>query len=102
MRVPGFILLLCLFPAVSGLGGDSAADSSIDIKLIPSAVAGITNIAGCLGQVRAGANESLPVRLGATVTLVDPERGLMVLQDDSAAMAVPRRSLMRRCGRGSK
>lgn len=48
----------------------------------------LTSIAACLANVRGRTNAPLPVSLTATVTLVDPERSLLVLQDNSAAMGV--------------
>jgi hypothetical protein len=48
----------------------------------------LISVADCLANVRGSTNSSLPLKLTATVTLVDREHGLVVLQDDSAAMAV--------------
>ena len=88
MRIYGLILLLwsSMFP-FQGLGKDMVSVSSLSLKEMPIAVA-LTNIAGCLGHVRSENRQARPLRLEATVTYVDQERGMFVLQDNSAAMAV--------------
>ncbi|HEY1788776.1 MAG TPA: GLEYA domain-containing protein, partial [Verrucomicrobiae bacterium] len=53
-----------------------------------SSVSGLTNIAECLDDVRSENRRPQSLRFEAVVTYFDQERGLIVLQDHSAAMAV--------------
>src|SRR5580658_1858568 len=88
MRVYGLILLVwsSIFPAFPGLG-QSIVSTSLPWKET-SAVPGLTNIAGCLDDVRSENRRAQSLQFEATVTYFDQERGLVVLQDHSAAMAV--------------
>lgn len=48
----------------------------------------LTTIAECLANARNKSNALTPLKIAATVTLMDEARGLVVLQDDTAAMAI--------------
>jgi signal transduction histidine kinase len=89
MRVYGLILSvwLCVFLAFQGLGNDIVSISYLSSKATP-AVPELTNITECLDAVRSENRQERPLRLEATVTYVDQERRLVVLQDNSMAMAV--------------
>jgi signal transduction histidine kinase len=88
MRVYGLILLVWLgtFPAFCGPGKSIVSTSSRSLRESP--VSRLTNIAECLDEVRSDNRRERPLRLEATVTYVDEERSLVVLQDSSAAIGV--------------
>lgn len=78
-----FLPALCLLISMHGLCDEvSSANRS-------SSVTGIlTNISECLEHARNFPDRSASLRVEAGITLVDPERHLVVLQDDSEAMGI--------------
>jgi signal transduction histidine kinase len=89
MRITRLILFVsaCLFGNLRG-AETAPARVSPNAPDAERATDTLTNLAGCLNHART--RPDLPVFVGveATITLVDRERNIVVLQDDSAAMAV--------------
>ena len=89
MRFPFAILLawFCFLQNVPGFGTGQVFGSPDPGQAAPVAET-LTNIAGCLQQVRSRPGQPVSLKVQACVTLIDRERSLIVLQDDSAAMAI--------------
>jgi len=78
---------LCILQVILGFGNSNVFAGSSTRMAVPVAET-LTNIAGCLDHVRNDPNRTAPLRVEASITLIDRERSLVVLQDDSAAMGV--------------
>lgn len=89
MRVYWSVLMtwLCILQGSFGAGKNPAAAAS-DLQEAQPGTETLTNLAACLDCVRSFPNRKALVQVEASVTLVDRERSLIVLQDDSAAMAI--------------
>jgi signal transduction histidine kinase len=89
MRISCLILpaWLCVLQGVAWLGDHEVFGGSGPLQAVAGAQT-LTNVADCLSHVRRGSNQTAAVRVEATITLVDRERSLIVVQDDASAMAV--------------
>jgi hypothetical protein len=86
-RLPIFSTWFCILQILLGLDGIQIFAGSGSGQIGPAA-ATLTNIAACLSEVRNGTNRASPVRVDATITLADRTRSLVVVQDESGALAV--------------
>ena len=89
MRVYWIILLawLCIHQDMLGVDNQQVF-GSLSLQKAGPVRGCLTNIAGCLNHSRIQTDQLVPLRVPACITLVDQKRNLIVLQDDSAAMAV--------------